>query len=38
MPEREPLPPGVLQTLTDTDPPPLHPATIVVKTPLSRKK
>jgi hypothetical protein len=28
-PEREPLPPGVLPTLTDTDPPPLHPSTIV---------
>lgn len=29
MAEREPLPPGVLPHITDTDPPPLHPATIV---------
>jgi hypothetical protein len=29
MTDREPLPPGVLQNITDTDPPPLHPATVV---------
>ena len=27
--KREPLPPGVLPGITDTDPPPLNPATIV---------
>ena len=26
---RETLPPGVLPNITDTDPPPLHPATVV---------
>jgi hypothetical protein len=29
MAEREPLPPGVLPNITDTDPPPLHPTTVV---------
>lgn len=28
-PPREPLPPGVLPGITDTDPPPLNPATII---------
>jgi len=27
--KREPLPPGVLPGITDTDPPPLNPATII---------
>lgn len=29
MPEREPLPPGQLPNIFDTDPPPMHPATVV---------
>jgi hypothetical protein len=29
MADREPLPPGQLPNITDTDPPPLHPATVV---------
>lgn len=29
MPDREPLPPGQLPNITDTDPPPLNPATEV---------
>lgn len=29
MPEREPLPPGQLPNIFDTDPPPMHPATEV---------
>jgi hypothetical protein len=27
--EREPLPPGQLPNITDTNPPPLHPTTVV---------
>lgn len=29
MADREPLPPGVLPGITDTDPPPLNPATVI---------
>jgi hypothetical protein len=29
MPDREPLPPGILPNITDTNPPPLHPTTVV---------
>jgi hypothetical protein len=29
MPEREPLPPGELPNITDTNPPPLQPTTVV---------
>jgi len=29
MPDKPPLPPGILPNIFDTDPPPLHPATEV---------
>lgn len=29
MADREPLPPGILPNVTDTDPPPMNPATVV---------